>query len=135
MENRLSIYAPQALALLRIVTALLFVHAGMVLLFQVPASTHPLPPPEMKPILLVAGILELAGGALVLVGLFTRAAAFILSGMMAVAYWGFHAPMNMWPANNMGSAAILFSFIYLYLVFAGAGAWSLDARRVRATGP
>ncbi len=54
-----------------------------------------------------------------LVGLFTRAAAFILSGMMAVAYWGFHAPMNIWPANNMGSAAILFSFIYLYLVSPG----------------
>ena len=135
MENRLSEYGPQALALLRIVTALLFIHAGMVLLFNIPASTYPPPPPEMASILLVAGTLELVGGALVLVGLFTRPIAFILSGMMAVAYWGFHVPMNRWPANNMGTAAILFCFIYLYLVFAGPGAWSLDGRRRTASAP
>lgn len=129
MSDRLSSYAPQALAALRVVTALLFVHSGLVVLFNLPASIYPPPPPEMHAIMLTAGVVELCGGLLVLVGLLTRPAAFILSGFMAVAYWGFHFPQNPWPANNMGAAAILFCFIYLYLVFAGPGAWSVDAIR------
>jgi putative oxidoreductase len=134
MSDRLSTYAPQALAVLRIVAALLFVHGGMVVLFNLPASVYPPPPPEMHTIMLAAGVLELCGGLLVLVGFLTRPAAFILSGFMAVAYWGFHFPQNPWPANNMGTAAILFCFIYLYLVFAGPGAWSLDAIRGQRAG-
>ena len=129
MFDRLSIYAPQALAVLRIATSLLFIHGGMVVLFNLPPSVYPPPPPEMHTLMQVAGVLELVGGFLVLIGLLTRPVAFILSGFMAVAYWGFHFPMNPWPANNMGMAAILFCFVYLYLFFAGPGAWSVDARR------
>ena len=72
------------------------------LLFNVPASVHPPPPPEMEMLMLIAGILELAGGLLILVGFLTRPVAFVLSGMMAVAYWGFHAPMNPFPTKNQG---------------------------------
>ena len=127
MSDGLSRYQPQALAVLRIVTALLFVHGGMVLLFNLPPPPGPIPP-EMKTLMLIAGILELVGGFLVLIGFLTRPVAFILSGFMAVAYWGFHFPMSPWPAINMGVPVILFCFIYLYLVFAGPGAWSVDSR-------
>lgn len=128
MFDRLSTYQPQVLALLRIVSALLFVHTGIHILFGFPVATYPAPPPGMETMSIVAGVLELVGGALLLVGWLTRPTAFILSGMMAVAYWGFHFPMNPWPVNNFGSAAILFCFIYLYLFVAGPGAWALDRR-------
>ena len=102
------------------------------LLFNVPASVHPPPPPEMETLMLIAGILELAGGLLILVGFLTRPVAFVLSGMMALAYWGFHAPTNPFPTNNLEAAAILFCFVFFYLVFAGPGPWSVDnARRSR----
>ena len=129
MTDRISTYRPQELALLRIVSALLFVHVGIQLLFGWPASTYPAPPAEMSTLLTVAGVLELVGGLLLLIGLFTRVTAFVLSGMMAVAYWGFHFPMNPWPANNMGAAAILFCFVFLYLFVAGPGAWAIDNGR------
>jgi putative oxidoreductase len=129
MSDRLSAYREHSLAVLRIVAGLLFVHSGMVLLFDIPASIYPPPPPETATTMLIAGILELVGGALLVIGFLTRATAFILSGMMAVAYWMYHAPGNLYPANNNGSAAILFCFIFLYLVFAGPGAWALDNRR------
>jgi putative oxidoreductase len=124
MTERLSAYAPHSLAVLRIVAGLLFVHSGLIVLFNIPASTYPAPPEEMT----IAGWMELVGGAFILVGFLTRPVAFILSGMMAVAYWGFHVPMNFWPANNLGVAAILYCFIFLHLVFAGAGPWSIDER-------
>lgn len=76
-----------------------------------------------------AGVLELVGGALILVGWLTRPVAFVLCGFMAVAYWGFHFPMNPWPNNNLGVGAILYCFIFLYLFLAGAGPWSIDAAR------
>jgi len=79
---------------------------------------------------LVAALLELVGGILVLIGLFTRPVAFILSGQMAVAYFMAHAPSSFFPALNGGDAAILFCFVFLYLVFAGPGALSVDERRV-----
>ena len=80
-----------------------------------------------------AGIIELVAGALLVLGLFTRPAAFIASGTMAVAYWYAHAPQNFFPVNNGGDAAILYCFVFLYLVFAGPGPWSLDAMRDRRT--
>src|SRR5690606_2749011 len=104
---------------------LLFVHSGMVLLFDIPPSIYPPPPSEAASVLLVGGVLELVGGALLIVGWLTRPTAFVLSGMMAVAYWLYHAPQDFFPSNNNGSAAILFCFIFLYLVFAGPGAWAL----------
>lgn len=128
MTDRFSLYAPQALAVLRIVTALLFIEHGTQKLFG-------FPPSDMAGggggLMLVAGILETFGGLLILIGLFTRPVAFVLSGMMAVAYWMAHAPQGFFPVNNQGDAAILYCFIFLYLVFAGAGAWSID--RARAT--
>jgi putative oxidoreductase len=125
MSARLRAHAPQALGLLRIVSALLFIHAGLQVLFDIPHQ--PLMPPEGPDTLTtIAGILELVGGVLLLVGFLTRPTAFILSGMMAVAYWYGHAPMSFWPNNNMGVAAILYCFVFLYIVFAGPGAWSID---------
>ena len=80
----------------------------------------------------IGGLLEVVGGALLLVGLFTRPVAFILSGMMAVAYFQFHQPQGFWPVMNGGIPAILYCFVWLYFSAAGAGPWSLDARRGRA---
>jgi putative oxidoreductase len=79
----------------------------------------------------VAGILEIVGGAAILVGFMTRPVAFVLSGFMAVAYWMAHAPANPFPVNNGGDAAILFCFAFLYFVFAGPGVWSIDAVRTK----
>jgi putative oxidoreductase len=129
MPERLSAYSPQALAALRIVAGVLFLEAGVYHVFGRPKLDYPPPPPEMATILLVAGWLELAGGLLIIFGYLTRPTAFVLSGMMAVAYWGFHAPSSFWPVANMGGPAILYCFIFLYLVFAGPGAWSVDGTR------
>lgn len=127
MIDRLSAYAPYSLALLRIVSALLFLEAGTVILFGWPKPAFEMPP--MDALSWFAGIMELVGGLLLTIGLLTRPTAFILSGMMAVAYWGFHFPSNPWPVNNMGIPAILFCFVFLHLVFAGPGAWALDNLR------
>ena len=124
MFDRLSAYAPQALAVLRIITALLFIEHSTQKLFGFPVP--PMGPTEG--LMLVAGIIELVGGLLILVGFFTRPAAFICSGMMAVAYWMAHAPASFWPVANGGDAAILFCFVFLYLVFAGPGAWSVNKK-------
>ena len=130
--DRLSSYAPQALAVLRIVTATLFFASGVFHRFNFPASPFPPNPPEMATIMMTAGVLEFIGGLLLLVGFLTRPTAFVLCGMMAVAYWGFHAPMGWSPVINMGVPAILYCFVFLYLVFAGPGAWALDnVRRSR----
>lgn len=125
--DRLSRYAPQALAVLRIMTALLFIQHGTQKLFNFPPSTAEMPA-GMETVMLVAGILETFGGLQILIGFQTRIVAFVLSGMMAVAYFMAHAPQGLFPANNMGDAAILFCFVFLYLVFAGPGAWSIDKR-------
>ncbi|MCX7305857.1 MAG: DoxX family protein [Hyphomicrobiales bacterium] len=133
MLQRLSSYQPHALALLRIVAGLLFVHSGMVLLFDIPASIYPPPPPETATTMLIAGAFELVGGALLVIGFLTRPTALILSVMMVVAYWSYYAPSNPYPANNNGAAAILFCFIFLYLVFAGPGAWAIDREGQRSS--
>ena len=121
-----TVWAPRFLSILRIVAALLFLEHGTQKLLGFPAS-------EMSPAFLslswIAGLLELVGGVLLLLGLFTRPVAFLLSGEMAVAYWLAHAPKSFFPVLNGGDAAILFCFVFLYLVFAGPGPWSMDARR------
>ena len=123
MFDRLSAYAPQALAVLRIITALLFIESGTTKLFGFPG---PFPFP-VEGLLLVAGILEFVGGLLILVGFFTRPVAFVLCGFMAVAYFMGHVSMGgFWPSINMGGGAILYCFIFGYLVFAGPGAWSVN---------
>lgn len=125
--NSLSRYQPYALAALRIVAALLFIEHGTQKLFGFPASQMQ---GSLSTLMLVAALLEVVGGILVLIGLFTRPVAFVLSGQMAVAYFMAHAPASVFPVLNGGDAAILFCFIFLYLVFAGPGAFSADERRV-----
>ena len=126
----LSRYQPQLLAVLRIVTALLFIEHGTMKLFHFPAAQMEGPLP---PLIMVAAIIELVAGIMVALGLFTRLAAFIAAGEMAVAYFMGHASQGVFPANNGGDAAILFCFIYFYLIFAGPGAWSLDGMRGRSS--
>ncbi|OLE55461.1 MAG: hypothetical protein AUG51_03095 [Acidobacteria bacterium 13_1_20CM_3_53_8] len=124
--------------LLRVVSGFLFCQAGGLILFGwfggMPGQ--PSPPPLMSQTG-IGGVLEFFGGIAIMLGLFTRPVAFILSGMMAVAYWQFHAPQGAWPIQNQGMPAVLFCFIFLYMAAQGAGDWSLDAlvrrKRVAAT--
>ena len=124
----LSRYQPQALAVLRIVTALTFMAHGTQKLFGFPASQ--MGPTELFSLMGLAGILEVVGGLAILVGFFTRPVGFVLAGQMAYAYWFVHVPMmgqgNIIPVANGGDGAVLFCFVFLYLVFAGPGAWSVD---------
>lgn len=128
-SETLSRYQPQALAVLRIVTALLFIAHGTQKLLGFPANPMMPGTVDYFSLMGLAGVLEVFGGLAILVGFFTRPVAFVLSGQMAVAYWMAHAPANFFPSNNGGEPAILFCFIFLYLVFAGPGAWSVDSRR------
>jgi putative oxidoreductase len=126
----LSRWEPQLLALLRIVAALLFLEHGMMKLLHFPAPQIPGPLP---PLLLAAAIIELVTGVLITIGLFTRLAAFVAAGEMAFAYFIGHFPKNFWPGVNLGDAAILFCFTFLFLAAAGPGAWSIDGARMRKT--
>lgn len=130
-EAALSRYAPHALAALRIMSALLFIAHGTQKYFGLPPSDWFPEAPNFFSLMGIAGALELVGGALILIGLFTRPTAFVLSGFMAAAYFIGHAPQGLFPASNGGDAAILFCFVFLYLVFAGPGAWSVDTARER----
>jgi len=123
--DRLSGFAPQTLSLLRIVAALAFMAHGLMKIFHFPVAQEGAPDP-LPALMLVAGWLEIIGGGLLVLGLFTRPVAFVLSGMMAVAYFMAHAPMGFYPALNHGEPALLFCFIFLYLACAGGGPWSLD---------
>ncbi|RWH73701.1 DoxX family protein [Mesorhizobium sp.] len=118
-------YRPQALGVLRIMTALQFVEHGSQKLFNFPVSAQP---HALTGLTTAAGILEFAGGILLALGLFTRPVAFLLAGEMAIAYFMAHFPRDFFPANNGGDAAILFCFVFLYLFFAGSGAFALDNR-------
>ena len=122
-------WQPQLLAILRIVAGLLFLEHGTSKFFGFPVA-FPMPGP-LPPMLLAAGAVELVAGILITLGLFTRLAAFIASGEMAVAYFIGHFPKGFWPVENMGDAAILYCFVFLYIAAAGPGAWSLDAWRRR----
>ncbi|WP_269713371.1 DoxX family protein [Caulobacter sp. NIBR2454] len=123
---QLSVWAPRVLSVLRIVTALLFMQHGLMKIFSFPAPQPGVPDP-LPLMLVVAAWLEIVGGALVALGLFTRPVAFVLSGQMAVAYFLAHASQGFYPALNGGEPAVLFCFVFFYLVFAGPGPWSLDA--------
>jgi len=123
----LSRWQPQVLALLRIFTGLLFLEHATQKFFAFPAP-FPLPGP-LPPLLVAAGVIELVAGLLVTLGLFTRLAAFIASGEMAIAYFMMHLPRGFWPPVNQGEGAILYCFIFLYLAAAGPGAWSLDGMK------
>lgn len=125
----------RALAVFRIAIGLLFVTYGTTKLFGWP----PAPQPGMVPVpwasqMGIGGMMEVIGGLMVAVGLLTRPVAFVLAGEMAVAYFQFHFPMGFWPQTNNGSPAVLFCFIFLYLVFAGSGPWSVDEAIARRQG-
>jgi putative oxidoreductase len=126
-----NVWAPRLLAVLRIVSALLFLEHGLVKVFGFPPGAGP----GQQPLLSffgIAGLLETVGGVLLLIGLFTRPVAFVLAGEMAVGYFMIHAPQNFFPAINGGDAAILFCFVFLYLCAAGPGAWSVEGMRKSA---
>jgi putative oxidoreductase len=119
-------------AVLRIVAAFMFLLAGTMKLFAFPAGV----PPNGGTVPLasqmgIGALLEVVGGGLLVLGLFTRPVAFILSGEMAVAYFQFHFPQGVWPNLNGGIPAVLYCFLWLYFSAAGAGTWSLDATRRR----
>jgi putative oxidoreductase len=126
--DRLKHHQPAMLSLLRIVTGLLFLEHGTQKFLSFPAGEMAGGGWALSNPGHYAGIIELTCGALVALGLFTRPAAFLASGTMAVAYWMAHAPQGPFPVNNMGDAAILYCFVFLYFVFAGPGPWSIDAR-------
>jgi putative oxidoreductase len=118
-------WADYVLAFFRIVAGVVFISVGTMKVFGYP------PMPAGNSVQLwsemgIGGLIETLGGSLIVLGLFTRPVAFILSGEMAVAYFQFHAPLSIFPTTNNGMPAILFSLLFLYLVFAGPGAWSLD---------
>jgi putative oxidoreductase len=127
-----SAWAPRILSVLRIVTGLLFIEHGTMKFFNFPPSEMFAQGVELVSLLGLAGVLELVGGVLIILGLFTRITAFILSGEMAVAYFMFHAPGSFYPVINEGEAAIMYCFVFLYLACAGAGPWSVDAARGKA---
>lgn len=122
-------YASQTYALLRIVTGFLFLWHGTQKLLSVPMP----PPPQIPPfVIAIAGPIELIGGALVMIGLFTGWAAFLCSGLMACAYWMAHGTQALLPILNMGELAVLFCFVFLYISSHGSGIWSVDAARGKA---
>ncbi len=127
--NKLTRYAPYALAVLRIVAGLLFLEHGTQKFLSFPPGEYAGAGWNFESPAHIAGVIEVIAGTLITIGWFTRPAAFIASGTMAAAYWMAHAPQNFWPVNNGGDPAILFCFVFLYLVFAGPGALSVDRRR------
>lgn len=133
MDNEVGIArrAPYALALLRIVSGLIFLGHGTQKFLAFPAGESAGSGWALNNPGAFAGVVELTAGALIAIGLFTRPAAFLASGTMAVAYWMAHAPQDFFPVNNGGDAAILYCFVFLYLVFAGPGVWSVDELRAR----
>lgn len=128
-SQKLTRWTPQALGLLRVIAGLLFLEHGTQKFFSFPPGERAGTGWGFEQLGAFAGPIEIVAGLLITIGWFTRPAAFIASGTMAVAYWYQHAPQNFFPVNNGGDAAILFCFVFLYLVFAGPGAFSVDGRR------
>ena len=124
-----TVWAPRMLSILRIGAALVFMLHGTTKLFGFPPTDQPRP--ELISLLGVAGVLEVVGGLLLLVGLFTRPVALVLAVEMMVAYWMVHLPMGPYPTLNQGEPAYLFCLIFLYLAIAGGGAWSADRETLR----
>jgi putative oxidoreductase len=118
---------PRLHSVLRIMAAFLFIQPGTMKLFAFPLAMPGGGTAHFPSQIWIGGVLEVVGGALLLLGLFTRPVAFVLAGEMAVAYFQFHAPKGFWPVANGGINAVLFCFVWLYFAAAGAGPWSLDA--------
>ena len=120
-------WAPHALSLLRIVVGLLFLQHGLVKLLAFPMASPT--PPAAGSLIWYAGLIEIVGGVLLILGLFTRLVAFIVAGEMAFAYFIGHSPRSIYPIQNGGNLAILYCFVFFYLMFSGPGPWSIDAKR------
>ena len=129
LEDRVGHLAPYVLSIVRIMVALLFLEHGSAKLLGFPDNG---PLRELFTLSWFSGAIELVGGALLAVGLFSRCAAFIMSGEMAVGYFMSHAPNSFFPLLNRGDAAILYCFIFFYIFFAGPGPWSIDAALARS---
>ena len=129
-SSTLNRFAPQALGILRIMAALLFLAHGTQKILGFPVAPQSGFPPAFT-MYWFAGVIELVTGTLLALGLFTRPAAFLAAGLAAAAYWIGHAPRSFYPLLNGGDAAVLYCFVFLYLVFAGAGAFSIDGARSR----
>ena len=125
-DSFFAVWSPRLLSVLRIVAALLMMQHGAQKLFGFPAGAQGGPTPPLMSMMGFVGILEFFGALLLLLGLFTRPIAFILSGLMAVAYFMAHAPQGFWPVLNRGELAVLYCFVFLYLAVAGGGSWSID---------
>ncbi|MBV8766881.1 MAG: DoxX family protein [Hyphomicrobiales bacterium] len=117
-------WSPQMLSIVRIIAAACFIQHGLQKFFGFPAPG----PATLSTLFIVQGFLEAVGGLLLLLGVYTRAVAFILAGDMAVAYFMVHFPKSFFPLVNGGDLAILFCFIFFYIVFVGGGAWSIDRK-------
>src|SRR5215510_1441756 len=128
MDKLYQTWSPRLLSVLRIMTALLLLQHGTAKFFGFP-HVEAFDNLQFVSLLGAAGVLEVVGGVLMLIGLFMRPVAFILSGFMAVAYFMAHAPQGFYPLLNQGELAVLYCFIFLYLSVAGGGAWSADAAR------
>ena len=126
MFDRVSAWSPQMLSVLRIVSGLTFMVHGTQKLLNFPPAARAV---ALSTLPGMAGFFELIGGALIALGLFTRPAAFLCSGVMAVAYFYAHAPRSFFPVGNGGDAAILYCFVFLYIFFAGPGPLSVDKMR------
>ena len=131
-EPSRSPWTGRMLSILRIVAGSVFITFGTMKLFNFPPLPAGMPPIPLMSQLGLAGTLESFGGLLIILGLFTRPVSFVLAGEMAVAYFQGHYPRSFWPTTNMGTPAILYCFIFLYFVFAGAGPWSVDAMIARS---
>ena len=130
-EGTFEVWAPRVLSILRIVAAFLFLFHGTAKLLHVPHQAQ-FDNVQLMSLIGIQGVIELVGGALLLIGLFSRPVAFILSGDMAVAYFMAHFPKSWLPLLNGGDLAVLFCFVFLYLFVAGPGQWSIDGRMRRA---
>lgn len=129
-NSTLQRWEPIFLSLLRIIVALLFLEHGTQKVFHFPPSGHAPGAHGLTPLLTVAAWLELVGGLLLLVGLFTRLVAFVVAGEMAVAYFMVHAPGSLYPIKNHGEFAVALCFVFLYMAVAGGGRFSLDTIRI-----
>jgi putative oxidoreductase len=125
-------WTSRMLSVLRIVAGVIFVTVGTMKLFGFPPPPPGTPPFPLMSQMGLGGILETVGGLAIVLGLLTRPVAFVLAGEMAVAYFQFHFPQSVFPTVNMGIPAVLYCFLFLYFVFAGAGDWSVDALIARS---
>ena len=132
-EPAKSPWPERMLAVFRIVGGLVFMTAGTTIVFGYPPAPMPMPPFSLTSQMGIGGLLELVGGLAIVLGLFTRPVAFVLAGEMAVAYFQFHAPNSFFPTVNQGIPAIMFCFLFLYLMVAGPGAWSVDRALARSS--